>query len=168
MRSRAHAITLALLCALPSTARAHPLSVALLDLDARDDGTVTLTWNLTGPAWLLDRATPVLPAHCLDRAPPLRERLADGVSLHRTLTCGARGLSGATVGVPGLDGTDTRVLLRYRDARGLTERTLSADAPHAVLPRSPDAQGVARRYLTLGIEHIVTGWDHLALSLIHI
>lgn len=148
-------------------AAAHPLAPALLELTEGASGKTAVLWRrplLLPPGARLE---PVLPAFCRGVVPPV-ERL-DPTAFERRLTldCGKRGLRGATLAVSGLDRTGSEVVLRVTLANGESVRTvLRADAASYALPAAPQGWAeVGGAYLRLGIEHLVSGWDHLAFVL---
>jgi len=83
-----------------------------------------------------------------------------------TVDCGRAGLPGGTVAVSGLAEAGSDALLRASLADGRSFRAvLRPDAPSFVVPPAQSPVGVAAGYLGLGIEHLLTGWDHLAFVL---
>jgi len=72
------------------------------------------------------------------------------------------GLTGTSVSIDGLDGTYTDVLLRFERADGsaLTHR-LTPEAPSYVIEAKSGPGQVAWTYVVLGVEHILSGIDHL-------
>jgi len=76
------------------------------------------------------------------------------------------GLSGGTIHIAGLRASSTDVLVRLERLDGTTQVTrLTPAAPAFVVQAAPDALDVARTYLVLGVEHILTGFDHLLFVL---
>jgi hydrogenase/urease accessory protein HupE len=78
----------------------------------------------------------------------------------------AENLRGQTVRIAGLETTLTDVLVRatFLDGSTWVER-LTPQQPAYLIPVRPSAWGVAGTYLALGIEHILTGIDHLLFVL---
>jgi hydrogenase/urease accessory protein HupE len=76
--------------------------------------------------------------------------------------CGAEGLVGKRIGVDGLAfaKTDALVRLELADGRAL-DTVLRAREPELVVPAREAHLWLASRYVTLGVEHILTGYDHL-------
>ena len=76
------------------------------------------------------------------------------------------GLTGTTVTIDGLDATFTDVLLRLERADGteITHR-LTPAAPSYVIEAKPGRGQVAWTYFVLGVEHILSGVDHLLFVL---
>jgi len=152
----------------PPVAMAHPLAPSLLEIREAPGGQATVLWKmpLQRPAGADPR--PVLPASC---RPGPRSTAAEGTALvaRWTVDCGRGGLAGAEIAVQGLAAVRSDVLLRVTRADGSTVRAvLRAEAPSyrmSRLPRSQRALDVAFSYLALGIEHLITGADHLLFLL---
>ena len=89
-----------------------------------------------------------------------------GAAAVQTWRLRAPELRGQTLRIAGLEGTMTDALVRieFADGTGWTQR-LTATAPAATVPRSTSAWEVAGVYLRLGVEHILTGVDHLLFVL---
>jgi hypothetical protein len=76
------------------------------------------------------------------------------------------GLTGGTIHIAGLTATTTDVLVRLERLDGSAQITrLTPSAPSFVVEAAPSALEVARTYTVLGIEHILTGIDHLLFVL---
>src|SRR4029077_6680118 len=76
------------------------------------------------------------------------------------------GLTGGTIHIAGLTATTTDVLVRLERLDGTTQVTrLTPSAPPFVGEAAPGALEVARTYTVLGVEHILTGIDHLLFVL---
>lgn len=78
----------------------------------------------------------------------------------------AGGLTGGTVLIDGLRGTAIDVLVRLERLDGSTQLTrLTPSAPSFVVEGTPSKLQVLRSYLPLGVEHILSGVDHLLFVL---
>lgn len=139
----------------PCVAFGHELDSASLALSELADGRFRVEWTASSPALLDELTTPaVFPAPC---------RFEGAV-----LDCGTRGLSG-TIAFPWLEGTRTRafVSVTFRDGSRIA-RVVTASAPALSVYGVRKSAGlgslepIARDYTRLGIEHILTGFDHLA------
>ncbi|HEY2737547.1 MAG TPA: HupE/UreJ family protein, partial [Thermoanaerobaculia bacterium] len=144
---------------------AHPLAPSLLEIREAPGGRATVLWKmpLQRPAGADPR--PVLPPAC---RPGPRSTAAEGTALvaRWTVDCGSGGLAGAEIAVTGLAAVRSDVLLRVTRADGSEVRAvLRTEAPSYRLPRSQRALDVASGYLALGIEHLLTGADHLLFLL---
>lgn len=161
MRVRA-GLALLLVAALPCRVAAHPMAPALLELREAADGTVAVRWKepATRPAGAA--LTPVLPPDCPTATPPAATTAGDAVVVHWRIACGAAGLVGRAVGIDGLARAGTDALLRLVLADGrVVQRVLRAAAPSLVVPPRPSAWETWRDHARLGVEHILSGPDHL-------
>jgi hypothetical protein len=76
------------------------------------------------------------------------------------------GLDGGTIHIAGLSGTVVDVLVRLERLDGTAQVTrLTPSAPSFVAEAAPRFGEVARTFTVLGIEHILTGVDHLLFVL---
>jgi hydrogenase/urease accessory protein HupE len=76
------------------------------------------------------------------------------------------GVEGGTILIDGLDRTSTDVLVRFDFTDGVTEtRRLTPGDPSFTVPSQPTRLEVVRTYLLLGVEHILSGFDHLLFVL---
>ena len=73
-----------------------------------------------------------------------------------------KALGGTEVGLSGIEASFTDALLRIQPlGRPAQAERLTQDRPTATVLTVPDRWQLARTYLLLGIEHILTGYDHL-------
>jgi hydrogenase/urease accessory protein HupE len=164
-----HRLRLAPACGLlllAAAAHAHPLAPALLGLSELADGAVEVTWKTPLQRPRGSDPQPVLPDHCARHGDAETFREGTGVVRRFRVDCGGRGLVGATVGVRGLAEGGTNALLRVslRDGRWV-QAVLHAGAASYRIPSRQTAWDVARDYAALGLEHILTGLDHLVFVL---
>lgn len=148
---------------LPGTdVRAHPLAPSLLIVREAENGRVDVTWKtplMQAPGAEL---RPVLPHACTPLGTPTMESTSESVTTTWTEDCGAGGLVGRTFAVEGLEAGKTDALLRLELADGRKiDTVLRPRAPAFTLPARDGWFDVVGRYALLGIEHILTGWDHL-------
>lgn len=148
-------------------AAAHPLAPSLLDLRESAPGHFSVLWRrpLLMPAGANPK--PVLPIRCRAVEPPVESIESPALVQRWTIDCDARGLGGESIEVSQLARAGSDVLLRVALANGHTfQAVLRPDAPAVVLPAAPQSRAeVAAGYLRLGVEHLLTGWDHLAFVL---
>jgi len=97
---------------------------------------------------------------------PLRTSFAGGAAVQRWQIQVAGGLEGKTIEFPGLAETRIDVLARLTRADGSVQlgRIMAFD-PQFVVKSTPGAFEVVQTYTVLGIEHILTGFDHLCFVL---
>ena len=106
-----------------------------------------------------------LPAGCTNVTEP-RGSMANNAYTERwTVKCPG-GLSGGTIHIAGLSATVVDVLVRLERLDGTTQVTrLTPSSPSFVVAAAANAVGVARTYTVLGVEHILSGIDHLLFVL---
>jgi hypothetical protein len=151
---------LVLLLALPApAARAHPLSPASVVIEeAEAQGRYAVSFRRSeqaAPTLVLD-----LPKACV-RSDLRTSRDADQLVDRFTLACPGS-LEGKSVRVLGLVELELGALVyaRFRDGRSARALLTPAQQSFTLPARSP-ALHVLRDYVGLGIEHLLTGFDHL-------
>jgi hydrogenase/urease accessory protein HupE len=78
----------------------------------------------------------------------------------------SEGLAGHDVRIVGLENTISDALLRVEFADGRSwDQRLTPAAPAAAVPTAKSGSGVAATYFSLGVEHILLGYDHLLFVL---
>jgi hydrogenase/urease accessory protein HupE len=109
---------------------------------------------------------PQLPAGCSNITEPVVQLLATGAVERWLVKCGESGLTNETIVIKGLESTVTDTLLRIELADGTMHTTvLRPDSPNFLVPEKPSKARVAVSYLGLGVEHILSGFDHLLFVL---
>ena len=161
MRAFAAALALALLTA--SGAAAHRLAPSYLELREEKDGAFAVLWRTPRVVARGARLAPRLPCDALGE-PTAAEEPAALVLRWRSACAG--GLVGREVRVDGLAGSGTDALLRVAFADGHElSAVLTASRPAFRVTERESAAAVARGYLRLGVEHLVSGLDHVLLVL---
>jgi hydrogenase/urease accessory protein HupE len=158
---------LALVAALATApASADDFRPAYLQLTQDDANTYDVLWKV--PALGEDAVLKVHPAFPPGTAAvsPQRRSYADGVAVQRWRIEIPGGLEGKTVAFPGLAETRIDVLARLARVDGSVQlERIPASDPEFRVKASPGAFEVVQTYTTLGIEHILTGFDHLCFVL---
>ena len=152
----------ALLCLLAASASAHPLAPALLSLEAAGGGEFRVRWKVSRLRPSGSEVRPLLPPHCVAQSE--REVRIGDVDVTETwrVDCGELGLVGHTLAVRGLDRSRTDALIHVRlGGRRSVRGLVNAKQPAFRVPEREDALSVARGYSSLGIEHLLTGLDHV-------
>jgi len=143
-------------------ARAHPLAPALLELHEHPGGRVDVGWKrpLMRPPG--DTQAPELPARCTPVGDRAVSQEGGGVWTRWVVDCGPAGLVGGQIGVTGGGGLGIGALVRVTLADGrVVERVLTPARPALTVPAEPRVLDVVRDYARLGVEHILTGPDHV-------
>jgi len=147
-------------------ASADDFRPAYLQITQDDATTYEVLWKV--PALGEDAVLKVHPAFPPGTVTvgPQRRSYANGVAVQRWRIKVPGGLEGKTVVFPGLAETRIDVLARLARADGSVqlERILASD-PEFRVKASPGAFEVVQTYTLLGVEHILTGFDHLCFVL---
>ena len=153
-----------LLCSAP--ALAHEVRPAYLELRQTGPDTYDALWKVPGQGENLRLGLYVeLPDGCTNVTTPRASMVNNAFTERWTVKCPG-GLSGGTIHIAGLSATMTDVLVRLELIDGSTQVTrLTPSAPSFVVAAAADALGVARTYTVLGVEHILSGIDHLLFVL---
>lgn len=158
-------MALGVLVSLAVPAAAHEVRPALVQITQTAPGDYDVTWKRPVIGDMALRLIPHLSGGALDR-PPAVEQIAPGYVTRVWQVRGGVPLDGQTLKVEGLEHSVTDVLVRVsaHDGRSLDQVMRPSD-PSVRLQLSP-ASGIAvPGYLKLGVEHILTGFDHLLFVL---
>jgi hypothetical protein len=148
------------------SAVAHQLAPVVLDIALNDDGSAEIKWTTSAMMVRGARVEPVFPDHCFAMDAAMAEAHEDRVIQTWQISCGEAGLVGHRIEILGLETAYTDAVIRIEAADGsVVRQVLRASEPSMVVPERESIQDVFRSYMHLGIEHILTGWDHLAFVL---
>ena len=156
-----------LLCAslpwLATTASAHPLAPALLQLQETTPGRYEVLWRTSVTRTQRVDVTPQLPPHCQPLGEPqIATEGGDAVVARWRVQCAASGLTGQPLTVQGLAQSGINVIVHLSDREGRAVRSLlSPDAPTFTVPQPEVQPPVFAQYFQLGVEHLLAGLDHL-------
>jgi hypothetical protein len=157
----------ALLVALtaPGLAPAHEVRPALIQIMEAGPGRYDVVWKQPMVGDMTIHMVPHLSSGIIDRA-PTSETVSPGFVIRTWHVSGGPPLDGQTVSVEGLQQTVTDVLLRVTTAGGRTVNDVIRPAePSRKLALAAPKGVTVPAYLRLGIEHILTGADHLMFVL---
>ena len=147
-------------------AHAHQFTPGYLEINMQAGGTAEIVWKVPLVKGRRMNITPALPESCQALTPPATYALSNAVLERWTVDCGTTGLAGGTITIDGLETTQTDVLVRLLFADGRTTTTrLSPNETSFVVPETLSRFAVAKTYLQLGVEHILSGFDHLLFIL---
>jgi hydrogenase/urease accessory protein HupE len=152
---------LASLLGIAGEVRAHALEPGYLELQLLGPDTWRVLWRKPAVAGAPMPIDARLPEACDQRLPP--EPRFDGRAFVASWVANCPGgLERGEIAILGLEATRTDVLVRYElePGRGETHR-LTPGEPVFVVPETPGKLEVVQSYLGLGIDHILTGADHL-------
>jgi hydrogenase/urease accessory protein HupE len=146
----------------PAIGLAHGLDPASLMLRETGPGVFQVQWRASALRLPGANVQPVLPARCHQTGSAEAVDDVARVILRWTVDCGPGGLAGDVIGVEDLAAAKINALLTVERLDGEKIQTvLSPRSPSFTIPARPSRLDVVRSYATLGIEHILTGPDHL-------
>jgi len=154
----------ALTCLVTTPTRADELRPGYLELTQKSPSVWHMVWKAPIKGGLATNVRPDLPKSC-KASLPHRELVAAAVVSVSEVRCSAP-LAGQHVGLTGLDASFTDALVRIAPlGRPVQAARLTADAPITQVQVRADRSQVAATYFRLGVEHILTGYDHLLFVL---
>jgi hydrogenase/urease accessory protein HupE len=159
--------SLALLAAFqaPWPLAAHQFAPALLEVQEVESGRAAVRWKQPAVRVQGSQLRPVLPGDCTGVGKPSVALEGTGMLARWEIVC-PEGLVGKTLGVEGIETSRADVLLRVALMDGRSFRhVLTVDQPSFSVPKVESRFDVLCGYMFLGIEHILTGWDHLLFVL---
>ena len=131
-----------------------------LELTQQDAQHWKLVWKAPVLGGLATHARPLIPPQCRQSVPVARLEGAAMVA-ESELTC-SKDLAGSEVGLSGMDAAFTDALVRIAPlGRPVQAARLTPGHAAVVVASVPGRWDVARGYFVLGVEHILTGYDHL-------
>ncbi|HKY93094.1 MAG TPA: HupE/UreJ family protein [Nevskiaceae bacterium] len=156
-------LALLLLVLAPLATQAHPLAPALLDVHETAPGRYDVLWRTSVLRAAGVDVAPRFPEGCTSgAASPVEVVEGSAVVTRWSLDCGASGLAGRTVTIDGLRRSGINALVRVAHADApVAEALLDAGAPAFTVPQGGAGGAVFVPYLRLGVEHLLTGVDHL-------
>ena len=147
-----------------ASAFADAIRPAYLGLREEKPGEFSVLWKIP---MLGDARLPVQPEFSGDSkaVTPVTTRTLPGAAIEQW-TLRASTLRGQTLGISGLEGSKTDVLVRIEFADGTKwVQRLTGQQPSASIPMRQNAWSVAGVYLKLGVDHILFGADHVLFVL---
>jgi hypothetical protein len=149
---------------LPGPLSAHRFAPALLELQEVEAERAAVRWKEPAERVRESRLQPVLPSECRGIGEPVVTREGTGMTARWEIAC-AGGLVGKQVAVEGIATSGADVLLRIGLLDGRSMRHVLTGDGVFTIPAGESAFGVLRSYATLGVEHILFGFDHLLFVL---
>lgn len=161
----AAALTALGICA-QEPALSHEVRPAFLQVTERANHHYDILWKQPSLGMMAVHLVPRISGGLLEKAPSTIETAPNfEIRLWRNLSAGRQGLEGRTIQIEGLDQTITDVLVSIALPNGdSVQQILHPQNPRLTLRLHKTGVAVLA-YVMLGIEHILTGIDHLAFVL---
>ncbi len=167
MRTLSSIIALLLLCVgLSSQSFAHESQPGLLQLTQQDSSRYEIIWRAPIYYGKAHPASLQLPANWKTVGHPTTRQLADSALHQRVVEIDTPSIHGSVIRLPGLEATITDVLVRVEFIDGSKSSSIiKPHEPWVTIEGQRSALQVAWDYTLLGIEHILSGIDHLLFVL---
>ncbi len=148
------------------SAWSHEVRPAYLQMTERADGHYDVLWKQPTMGLMAVHLVPQISGGLLEQPPTAVETTPNfQIRIWRNLDPGKQGLEGRALRIEGLDKTITDALVSIVQVNGESSQQI-------LNPRNPGLtlhlhrSGIAvPAYITLGVEHILTGFDHLSFVL---
>lgn len=159
-------ILLVFLLAMVPGAGAHEVRPAYLELRQTDPDIYNVLWKVPGRGDEMRLGVYVgLPEGSTNLSQP-HGVFIGGAYIERWMVKRTGGLTGATIHIAGLSETTIDVFVRVERLDGTTQiARLPPSSPSFVVEAAPSKTHKIRTYLWLGVEHILSGVDHLLFVL---
>jgi len=164
---RASHISLALIilaAGVPRPAKAHPLAPSVLSFEQKGDGTVIMSWRAPVKRPTGQSLKARVPTGCRAIGKPTVTIDESETAFTETteLQCEPPDMVGAVIAVDGFEDSKVNVVLRVARADGEVHHAiLDAGRPKLMIASPEDETHSFFEYVMLGVEHLLTGWDHL-------
>ena len=150
---------------LAPASQAHEVRPGYLEVRQTGVETYDVLWKVPARGGQRLSLYAKLPEDCSRHAARAGFDGGGGFTERWTAVCSG-GLVGRSITIEGLPATRTDVLARIQRLDGTTQVSLlTPTTPSFIVEAAPSTIGVATTYLTLGIEHILSGIDHLLFVL---
>lgn len=147
-------------------AMGHEVRPAYLQVTERPDHNYDILWKQPSLGLAAVHLVPHISGGMLERVPSDIETAPDfQIRRWTDLPAGSQGLDGRTVQIEGIEQTITDVLVSVSLLNGESFQTVLSPRSPSVALHLHQAGVAVPAYLGLGIEHILTGVDHLSFIL---
>jgi hydrogenase/urease accessory protein HupE len=147
-------------------AQAHESRPAYLEISETAPGQYTLLWRTPVLAGMALPVVLRLPDDLLNRKEPIVQRLSDSVLERRWIKAGPDGFSGRRITFPGLELTITEAVVRADFLDGRSWMAIARPSqPWVEIEASRSPWATALDFVQQGVEHILSGADHLLFVL---
>lgn len=148
-----------------TSARAHELRPAYLELRQTAPDVYGVLWKVPARGEYRLRLSADLPDTCKQTSEPIGS-IENAAYLERWKVKCADGIKGRIISVEGLRTSLTDALVRIGYLDGSTQiARLTPETPQVIVSGVPSQWDVSKTYFSLGVDHILSGFDHLLFVL---
>ena len=166
--TRIAAVTLLIALVAPVRVEAHALAPSVLTFELSEDGEVTMRWRAPRQRPTGQSLKPRIPSGCriVGEAEVVVDEDAGAATETVQLDCDSADLTGTRITVDGFEDSEINVVVRIVRPDGEVAHTiLDASRPELVVLATEQRAHSFVEYLALGVEHLLSGWDHLTFVL---
>lgn len=154
------------LMAFAGLARAHEIRPALLDIRETEDGWFDVAFKVPVKGGYIIDIAPVFPDDVTRLGNPVTRQITGATLETSRYHTPSGSIVGMVINIAGLQAQQIDVLLQIKLADGTSHSAvLKPSASNYTIPAAENAWSVAKGYTTMGIGHILSGFDHLLFVL---
>lgn len=148
------------------TLKAHEIRPALLNIVEREAGIFDITWKVPAVGGMVLGISPMLPASLKAVGPSTNTKLPGTIIEYATYQLAGKSLAGESIFIDGLSTVQIDVLVQVQLLDGTSHSALlQPSSPEYIIPEPGTKATISWAYLRMGIEHILSGIDHLLFVL---
>jgi hydrogenase/urease accessory protein HupE len=146
--------------------QAHEIRPALLNIVEREAGVFDITWKVPSVNGMVLGIRPMLPPSLTAVGPSTNTKLPGTIIEYATYQLDGQSMAGERLFIEGLSTVQIDVLVQVYFLDGTTHSALlQPSSPEYIIPEPGTKVGISWAYLRMGIEHILSGIDHLLFVL---
>jgi hydrogenase/urease accessory protein HupE len=147
------------------SAYAHQTGLSYIEIDTKTHSSYTVTYKKPLEDASAKPITIHYPAQCKKKVTKHKEYENGFIIEHFKLTCGSDTLLGKRIWIEGLVRSDKGVMIRFNGTNFTQKALLRATTPFIKIEKQNSLVAYIQEYIALGIEHILSGYDHLSFVL---
>ncbi|MGL1889661.1 MAG: HupE/UreJ family protein [Reichenbachiella sp.] len=152
--------------ALSLQVKAHEIRPALLSIVERDSGLFDVTWKVPAVGDMVLGLKPKLPASLEPIGPSTHNKLPGTIIEYATYQLKGKSMAGESILIEGLSTVQIDVLVKMEFLDGTVYSSLlQPKSPEYLVPSPGTKATISWSYWRMGIEHILSGIDHLLFVL---
>jgi len=146
--------------------QAHEVRPALLNIIEREAGIFDITWKVPAVGNMVVGIKPILPKSLKAVGPATNTKLPGTIIEYATFQLAGESLAGESIFIDGLSTMQIDVLVQIQWLDGTSHSALlQPSSPEYIIPEPGTKATISLAYLRMGVEHILSGIDHLLFVL---
>jgi hydrogenase/urease accessory protein HupE len=146
--------------------QAHEIRPALLNIVEREAGVFDITWKVPSVNGMVLSIRPMLPASLKAVGPSNNTKLPGTIIEYATYKLAGESITGEKIFIDGLSTVQIDVLVQIYFLDGTSHSALlQPSSPEYIIPEPGTKVTISWAYLRMGVQHILSGIDHLLFVL---